>query len=133
MTAAYSSALCPLTFTITGVLGALSASHARSRVTNASTPGFCRPIEFSMPLAVSAMRGLALPAHGSSETPLVTIAPRRARSTKSANSRPEANVPDAVITGIAQLERADGERSCPQRSLGSPPSASATTTTLRGS
>ena len=100
MTPTYSSTEWPLTLTMTGVVGAFSASHARSLATNASTPGFCSPIELSMPLAVSAIRGLALPGHGPSDTPLVTTAPSRERSTKSANSRPEAKVPDAVTTGL---------------------------------
>jgi hypothetical protein len=57
-------------------------------------------MELSIPLEVSATRGLAFPDHGSDETPLVTIAPRRDRSMNCANSRPEAKVPEAVMTGF---------------------------------
>ncbi len=52
-------------------------------------------------MTVSAILGVWLPSHGSSETPLVTTAPSRSRSTNSAYSRPEANVPDATMTGLA--------------------------------
>ena len=53
-----------------------------------------------MPEGVSAMRGLALPAHPFSDTPFVVTAPRPATSTKSPYSRPAANVPDATVTGF---------------------------------
>ena len=45
----------PTRFTITGT--SCVASQARSFAQKASTPGFCRPIELSMPDGVSAMRG----------------------------------------------------------------------------
>ncbi len=108
MTCAYSATVCPTIFTMTGT--STDASHARSRATKASTPGFCSPIEFSMPDAVSAIRGVSLPAHGSNDTPFVTSAPSRDKSTKSAYSRPDANVPEAVRTG----ERSSSE---PMRTL----------------
>ncbi len=38
-------------------------------------PGPCRPIEFSMPLGVSAIRGVGRPDRGASMTDLVTTAP----------------------------------------------------------
>ncbi len=38
-------------------------------------PGPCRPMEFSIPLGVSAIRGVGRPARGPSMTDLVTIAP----------------------------------------------------------
>ena len=41
----------------------------------ASTPGFCSPIEFSMPPGVSVTRGVGLPMRGFSVVPLQQIAP----------------------------------------------------------
>ena len=40
------------------------------RLTTASTPGFCRPMAFSMPMGVSAMRWGSLPSRGCSVVPL---------------------------------------------------------------
>ena len=76
------------------------ARNGRSRLTKVSTPGFCKPMALSMPPYTSATRGVGLPSQGTSDTPLVTTAPSRLRSTKSAYSIPDPNVPDAVITGF---------------------------------
>ena len=65
-----------------------------------SIPGFCSPIAFSMPEAVSAMRGVGLPGHGTSATPLVTTAPSFERSKNSPYSMPDPKVPEAVMTGF---------------------------------
>ena len=54
----------------------------------ASTPGFCRPIELSMPAGVSVTRGGGLPIRGLSVVPLEQIAPRRWTSTTSPYSIP---------------------------------------------
>jgi hypothetical protein len=43
-------------------------------------PGPCRPIELSIPLGVSAIRGVGRPARGSSMTDFVTTAPILATS-----------------------------------------------------
>ena len=52
-------------------------------------------MEFNMPEAVSAMRGLALPSQPFKDTPLVVTAPRAATSTKSWYSMPAPKVPEA--------------------------------------
>ena len=49
---------------------------------------FCRPTAFIIPAGLSMMRGLALPAIGSRERPLVTNAPMRSSETISSNSSP---------------------------------------------
>ena len=98
MTCTYSSAACPDTFTMVRV--SCAASQGRVFSQNASTPGFCKPMEFSMPDGVSAMRGVGLPSQGVKETPLVVMAPRRATSKKSAYSLPEPKVPEASVTGF---------------------------------
>src|ERR1019366_9287135 len=72
--------------------GSLSATNAR-------TPIFCRPTAFIMPAGVSMMRGLAFPAIGSRDRPLVTKAPIRSSETISSNSTPYPKVPLAAITG----------------------------------
>ena len=58
----------------------LDSSQGRSRCRNASMPGPCRPIELSIPLGVSAIRGVGRPARGATMTDLVTIAPSLATS-----------------------------------------------------
>ena len=65
------------------------ASRGRLSRTKASIPGFCRPIEFSIPLSVSAMRGGGLPSRGSGVTVFVTKA-SRLRATSGAVERVEA-------------------------------------------
>ncbi len=68
----------------------------------ASIPGPCSPIELSMPLGVSDMRGVARPARGFSMMLLVTIAPSSVISKKASNSRPAAAHPLAVKTGLGK-------------------------------
>lgn len=63
-------------------------------------PGFCSPTAFIIPLAVSMILGAGFPSQGWKETPFVTTAPSRSRSTNSLYSCPEPNVPDAGITGF---------------------------------
>ncbi len=63
-------------------------------------PGPCSPIEFSMPLGVSAIRGVGRPDRGLSMTDLVTIAPILDTSMNWASSRPAPAHPDAVMIGL---------------------------------
>ncbi len=78
----------------------LDSSQGRSRCRNASMPGPCRPIELSMPLGVSAIRGVGRPDRGLSMTDLVTIAPILDTSMNCASSRPAPAQPDAVMIGF---------------------------------
>ena len=75
-------------------------SQGKSRSFKTPTPGFCKPIEFNIPLGVSAIRGASFPAHPLRETPFVVTAPSKAGSTNAEYSRPEAYVPEAVVTGF---------------------------------
>src|SRR6478735_9035158 len=68
----------------------------------ASTPGFWRPIEFSMPPGVSVTRGVGLPIRALSVVPLQQIPPRRSTSTTSPYSTPYPNVPDATRIGFGR-------------------------------
>ena len=95
---AYSSTEPPAIETI--VRAPRSASQARSCSMNRSMPGPCSPIELSMPLGVSAMRGVGRPDRGWSITLLVTIAPMDVMSKNWSSSRPAAAQPDAVRTGL---------------------------------
>jgi len=67
---------------------------------------FCKPIEFSMPAAVSNKRGGGLPTIGSRESPLLTKPPSFSSVTTSSNSIPYPNVPDAARTGFLKLSPA---------------------------
>src|SRR5580700_7488738 len=69
-------------------------------VTNARTPTFCKPMAFTMPLAVSQIRGAGAPSIGCAESPFTTIPPRQFKSTSCANSMPYPNVPLAAMTGF---------------------------------
>jgi hypothetical protein len=62
-------------------------------------PGPCNPIEFNMPLGVSAILGVALPARGLVMIDFVTIAPMSRKSKNCANSFPELAHPLAVKIG----------------------------------
>ena len=95
---AYSSTVPPAIETT--ARAPLDSSHGRSRCRNASMPGPCRPIEFSIPLGVSAIRGVGLPARAASITDLVTTAPILETSKNCASSRPEPAHPDAVRIGF---------------------------------
>ena len=70
-------------------------------------PGPCRPIELSMPLGVSAIRGVGRPERGASMIDLVTTAPSSATSKNWSSSRPAAAQPDAVRTGLGSGEAAE--------------------------
>ena len=84
--ATYSSKVVPKKFTSTRVPHCRRyGSFSRSKP---STPTFSRPIELSMPDAVSQMRGVALPKRGVGEIPLVTRPPSARRSVSPSNSRP---------------------------------------------
>src|SRR6516164_10557222 len=76
------------------------SSHGRSRCRKASIPGPCNPIELSMPLGVSAIRGVGRPDRGATMTDLVTTAPILATSKNRASSRPAPAHPDAVRIGF---------------------------------
>src|SRR5512144_1738021 len=88
-------------FTMTAVSNRLRKGSLSRR--NTSTPGFSRPIAFSMPDGVSQMRGGGLPGIGFRDIPFTITPPSRFRSTNSANSSPYPNVPDAVSTGFLSL------------------------------
>jgi hypothetical protein len=66
---------------------------------NASIPGPCRPIELSIPLGVSAIRGVGRPARTLDMTDLVTTPPISRRGKNCANSLPELAQPLAVNVG----------------------------------
>ena len=68
----------------------------------ASTPGFWRPIELSIPPGVSVTRGVGLPILGFSVVPLQQIPPSRSTSTTSPYSTPYPNVPDATRIGFGR-------------------------------
>src|SRR5450631_4487465 len=74
-------------------------SQTRSSRAKAAIPGPCRPIELSIPLGVSAIRGVPRPDRGSASTVLVTKAPSSEMSKKRCSSRPLAAQPEAVIKG----------------------------------
>ena len=95
---AYSSTLPPAIDTT--ARAPRDSSHGRSRCRKASIPGPCRPIELSIPLGVSAIRGVGRPARGASITDLVTTAPILATSKNWASSRPAPAHPDAVRIGL---------------------------------
>ena len=65
----------------------------------ASIPGPCKPIELSMPLGVSAIRGVGLPVRALDITDLVTTPPISRSGKNCANSRPELAQPLAVKVG----------------------------------
>jgi len=54
--------------------------------TNASIPTFSRPMAFSIPQGVSAIRGGGLPLVGAKDNPLTIIPPMRFKSTRCSNS-----------------------------------------------
>src|ERR1700729_608711 len=94
------------------------SSQGRSRCRNESMPGPCRPIELSMPLGVSAIRGVGRPARGPSMTDLVGIAPILDTSMNWASSRPELAQPEAVRMGLGSSTWPSRAR----RSVMAPPS-----------
>ena len=64
---------------------------------------------------------MVLARRGCSVVPLTTIAPRRCRSTKSANSSPKPNVPELVQTGVFIFIPANCVASNPSLSIITPP------------
>jgi hypothetical protein len=66
---------------------------------NASIPGPCNPMELSIPLGVSAIRGVARPFRALSITDFVTTPPIVLISKNCDNSRPELAQPLAVKVG----------------------------------
>lgn len=65
----------------------------------ASIPGPCKPMELSIPLGVSAIRGVGRPGRTFDITDLVTIPPISRSGKNCANSRPELAQPLAVNVG----------------------------------
>src|SRR4051812_43289074 len=63
-------------------------------------PGFCKPIAFNIPDAVSATRGVGLPNRVSSVVALIMIAPSCDKSYKFPYSLPNPKQPDAGIIGF---------------------------------
>ena len=80
------------------------SSQGRSRCRNESMPGPCRPIELSIPLGVSAIRGVGRPDRGPSMTDLVTMAPILDTSMNWASSRPELAQPGGGQDRVGQLD-----------------------------
>ena len=70
-------------------------------------PGPCKPIELSMPLGVSAMRGVGRPARGLIIIDLVTTAPIDLKSKNCDNSFPELAQPLAVNSGVGNQASAN--------------------------
>ena len=95
---AYSSTLPPAMDTT--ARAPRESSQGRSRWRKASIPGPWRPMEFSIPLGVSAILGVGRPARGATITDLVTTAPILATSKNWASSRPAPAHPDAVRIGF---------------------------------
>jgi hypothetical protein len=83
-TSANSWTLRPAIETITGTPA--RSMNGPSFSTNPSTPGFWRPIAFSIPDGVSAIRGVGMPFTGRGVTLFVTMPPTWPRSTIPASS-----------------------------------------------
>src|SRR2546423_8746166 len=83
--AAYSPALKPPTETQIGTSPRRAFSFGRCSSRKRSRPGFARPIAFSIPCSVSAIRGGALPSRGSGVIVFVTK-PSSARATSGPTS-----------------------------------------------
>ena len=66
----------------------ISAMWGTSSAMTASMPGFWSPTAFSMPEAVSAIRGWGLPSRGAAVVPFQEKLPRMSKSYSSAYSRP---------------------------------------------
>ena len=93
----YSSTVSPAIETITRAF--CSTRYGTSFARKASIPGPCKPIEFSIPLGVSAIRGVGRPARALDITDLVTTPPMSFNGKNCANSRPELAQPLAVKVG----------------------------------
>ena len=97
-TSRYSSIVFPHTLTM--ILVSYFFKKGISLSINTSIPGFCSPMELSMPPYTSATLGVGFPGQGILATPLVTTAPNWFKSTNSPYSMPDPKVPEAVITGF---------------------------------
>ena len=93
----YSSTVSPAIETIMRAF--CSTKYGISLAIKASIPGPCKPIELSMPLGVSAMRGVGRPCLALDITDLVTTPPISRNGKNCANSRPELAHPLAVKVG----------------------------------
>ena len=65
-----------------------ASSGGRSCSSQASTPGFCRPTELSIPAVASHTRGAGLPSQGKGDSDLAVTAPSAAGSPSRATSSP---------------------------------------------
>ena len=79
-TAAYSCFENPATLAMIGRFGYSLCNQGNFSERTASSPGFCRPIAFSIPAGVSATRGVGLPKRGSRVVALIMIDPKRSKS-----------------------------------------------------
>ena len=77
----------PLIFAIIGFVN-IFIKFGISFSMTLSRPGFCKPTALSIPLAVSAIRGVSLPSLGSKVMPLMEMEPNLFKSYKSAYSCP---------------------------------------------
>ena len=94
----YSSKELPIAFTIIAVSYFLRFGNKCSIAY--SIPGFCKPIAFIIPLAVSQTLGGLFPGLGFNDVPFVIIPPNLLKSKNSENSSPYPKVPDATVTGF---------------------------------
>ena len=103
VTSMYSSIVDPHTFAKKRV--SLKSSSGRMSLTTRSTPGFCRPMAFSIPAGVSHNRCGGLPRRGSSVVPFSTIAPTSAFEKPSTRvySSPKPTQPDNSTVGEFNL------------------------------
>ena len=100
---AYSSTVLPAIDTT--ARAPCSINQGRSRSTKISIPGPCSPIEFNIPLGVSAIRGVARPDRTFIMMDFVTMPPSSATSKNCASSWPAAAQPDAVSIGFGSSNR----------------------------
>src|SRR5699024_900124 len=97
-TFSYSSIVLPATFAIRGT--AYCAKNGTSVSTIFSTPGFCNPIAFNMPDAVSATLGVGLPCRSFPVAAFILTAPSLCKLYNSLYSLPKLKHPEAGITGF---------------------------------
>ena len=112
VTSAYSSIVDPHTLAINRV--SEKSSPGRYSSTTLRAPGFCSPMEFSMPMYVSAIRCAGLPRRGSSVVPLRQTAPasRLEKPLTLVYSSPNPTQPDSSTSGVSKR--------IPQKSIESP-------------
>ena len=97
-TSAYSSSVVPQMLTM--VRAPRSRSSGSFSRTKRWTPMPCRPIAFSMPAGVSAIRGGGWPWRSLRKRPLTATPPSDERSTTSSYSRPYPKQPLAAMIGL---------------------------------